>query len=129
MSGHIGLESLSHSFFGIETGTWWVLSESYTRWSSTRSYHPWLVTFASARLSFYHGMPRTRRGNPPSVPHEPHVMGHEPMCYLESSGWVVVSSVRQLPAEYFVKPSWYSCMEPADSDLLDRIDDARGGRP
>lgn len=124
----IGLEALSHSF-GIEEGTWWVLYESFTAWSATRPYHPWLVTFASARASFYHGMPRSRRGGPPSVRHERHEMGHEPMCYLDCLGWIVVSDVRQLRIEWFVKPNWYSCTEPEHSDLLDRIDVARSGAP
>lgn len=120
----MGLEALRRSF-DIETGYWLVLYERFTKWSDTRPYHPWIVTFA--RSSFYHGMPRASRGGPPSLPHERHESGHEQSCYLDRSGWVVWTDLQQLHEEWFVHPNWYSCTEPEDSDLLDRIDVARGG--
>ena len=118
------IDSLRRSF-GIERGSWWVLSERYTGWSSSRSYHPWVVTYAAARQSFYHGAPRSRKGREPSLRHERHSAGHESMCFLDYAGWVVVKDLRQLRQDWFGRPSWYSCTEPEDSDLLDRIDDSR----
>jgi hypothetical protein len=51
------------------------------------------------------------------------------MCYLDRSGWVVVQGEQQLRVDIFAKPNWYSCMEPEESGLLDRIKAAQGDGP
>lgn len=122
-----GLEALRHSLIGVERGTWWVLYESLTEWSETRTCHPWIVTYASARTAFYHGAPRSRSADPGNVRHAKHLAGHEPGCFLDSDGWIVAKATRQLESGWFDPPNWYSCTEPDGSDLLDQIDAARRG--
>src|SRR5689334_12617393 len=50
---------LRHSMLDWPAGTWWMLLEADTGFSSSRVHHPWIFHVAySARLAFAHGCPR-----------------------------------------------------------------------
>lgn len=127
--GSLALAGLTHAALGAPAGAWFVLSEANTGFSDTRAEHPWiLVADFSPRLALAHGCPRTRRRNESEYRHAAHEIGHEPMCQLTDTGWILITQQRPLD------PSWlddgfYSCTEPSGQVIQDLQALAVGGKP
>lgn len=125
----VGIQGLRDQFFG-QAGIWWVISEDFTRWSATRTSHPWLATHDSPRTAYLHAVPRTRKPDRNGIEHAPHPRRHDEdgYCYVDCPGWLLPDEERQIKHRWVapgVSNSWYSCREPDAEVLLRRIRSAK----